>query len=120
MAAIANDGTVQYGSRTLQIPASTGDTFVADNIEISRPSKVIEQTDQLDEPSGQVIVDDFVTGTAQLQYIASTAPPQKGEEFTDTFDSDIGSETFIVQERTDTEDKGSEKKCNITFRKKYN
>lgn len=120
MAAVSNDGSVQYGSRTIQIPVTTGDTFVADNVEITRETKVIEQTDQLDEPSGQVLVASFVTGSAQLQMIASTAPPQLGEEFTDTFDSDVGSETFIVSSVGQPETKDGEKKVNIQFRKKYN
>src|SRR6056300_1323111 len=118
MAAVSNDGSVQYGSRTIQIPASTGDTFVADNVEVTRGTNVIEQTDQLGEPSGQVIVDAFVTGTAQIQMIASTDPPLLGEEFAETFVTSIGSETFIVSEVGQPETKDGEKKVNISFRKK--
>lgn len=120
MAVIANDGSVQYGSRTVQIPVTTGDTFVADNIEVTRATKIIEQTDEIDEPSGQVVVADFVTGNMTIQALASTAPPQLGETFSDTFDSDVGAETFYVTEVSQVEDKGSEKKYNVQFRKKYN
>jgi len=120
MAAVSNDGSVQYGSRTVQIPASTGDTFVADNIECNRPTNTIEQTDEIGEPSGQVLVAGFVTGSAQLQMIASTDAPVLGEEFAVTFDATIGSETFIVSSVSQPETKDGEKKCNIEFRKKIN
>lgn len=120
MAAVSNDGSVQYGSRTLQIPVTTGTTFVADSCEVNRPTNVIEQTDEIGEPSGQVIVDGFVTGSAQLQMQASVDAPVLGEEFAVTWDATIGSETFIVSSVSQPETKDGEKKCNIEFRKKYN
>lgn len=120
MAAVANDGSVQYGSRTVQIPSSTGDTFVFDNIEVNRPTNVIEQTDQLGEPSGQVLVDGFVTGSGTLQMIAGTDAPVLGEVFAVTFDTTIGSEDFYVSSVSQPETKDGEKKANIEFRKKYN
>lgn len=120
MAAVSNDGSVQYGSRVLTIPTSGGTAFVADNVELTRPTNIIEQTDQINEPSGQVVIAGFVTGSATVQMQASVDPPVLGEEFDAEFDATTGSETFIVTEVTQPETKGEEKKANISFRKKYN
>lgn len=120
MAVVINDGSVQYGSRVLTIPVTTGTAFVFDNVEIQRGTNVIEQTDELGEPSGQVLVDAFVTGSGVCQMQASTDAPILGEIFTETFDSTIGAESFYVSSVSTPETKDGEKKCNIEFRKKYN
>ncbi len=113
-----NDGTVQYGSRVLTI---NGVTYVADNITVNRPTKRIERTDQIGEPSGSVGVAGFVTGSCQLQIAtSSTAEPQGGYTFTVTLDATIGAETFYIESPGRTENKDAEKKINVTFVKKYN
>ena len=134
MAAFRNDGTVQYGSMVLSIGAvaagnpptlSGGVSFVADNIEISRPGKTIERTNELDEPSGQVSYAGFVTGSATLQYSASTIlPPNLGEGFTITvYDVDNNAtneaEFFYIDSVSQPFAKDGERKVNITFRKIY-
>lgn len=134
MAAFRNDSTVQYGSLALSIGAltagtpptiSSGVTFVADNIEISRPGKTIERTNELDEPSGQVSYAGFVTGSATLQYSASTIlPPNLGEGFTVTvYDVDNNAtneaEFFYIDSVSQPFAKDGERKVNITFRKIY-
>ena len=134
MAAFRNDGTVQYGSMVLSIGAvaagnpptlSGGVSFVADNIEISRPGKTIERTNELDEPSGQVSYAGFVTGSATLQYSASTIlPPNLGEGFTVTvYDVDNNAtneaEFFYIDSVSQPFAKDGERKVNITFRKIY-
>ena len=136
MAAFRNDSTVQYGSMVLSIgtlvagspPTITGGTtvsFVADNIEISRPGKTIERTNELDEPSGQVSYAGFVTGSATLQYSASTIlPPNLGEGFTITvYDVDNNAtneaEFFYIDSVSQPFAKDGERKVNITFRKIY-
>ncbi|PAW76820.1 MAG: hypothetical protein B9S32_13865 [Verrucomicrobia bacterium Tous-C9LFEB] len=116
MAAIKNDGSIPYGSKVLTIATVT---YVADSIKVSRPSKVIERTNEIDEPSGQVIIGGFVTGDATLQLAtAATAYPPLGSEFTITLDTVIGAETFIITERDDAVAKGDETKVPIKFRKK--
>jgi hypothetical protein len=120
MAAVANDGSVQYGSRVIKIPVTTGTDFVFDNCEVVRPTNVIEQTDENGEPSGQVIVDAFVTASGVCQMQASTDAPVLGEECSITWDATIGAETFIVTSVSQPESKDGEKKCNVEFRKKYN
>lgn len=134
MAAFRNDSTVQYGSLVLSIGAmaagsppviSGGISFVADNIEISRPGKTIERTNELDEPSGQVSYAGFVTGSATLQYSASTIlPPNLGEGFTVTvYDVDNNAaneaEYFYIDSVSQPFAKDGERKVSITFRKIY-
>lgn len=111
-----NDGTVRYGSRVETIGAAE---FVLDDISISRPSKTIERTNQIDEPSGQVSYPGFVTGSATAQFAdASSVPPALGAEFTDDFG--YGEETFYIDSVTTPETKDQESKINLTFRKRIN
>jgi hypothetical protein len=118
MSAAYNDGTIPYGSRVLTINTVT---YIANNIRISRPTKVIRRTNELDEPTGSVGIKDFVTGSAELQLAtSSTAEPPQGQTFAVTFDATIGSETFLIKDVDRPEEKGSDKKVNITFVKKYN
>jgi hypothetical protein len=118
MAATYNDGTVQYGSRSLTINAVA---YVADNITVNRPSKAVDRTNNLGEPTGSVGIADFVTGSCTLQLAAdATAEPTNGLTFATTFDSGIGSETFYLTSVSRAEVKDGEKKINVTFKKKYN
>lgn len=114
-----NDGTVQYGTRVLTINSVA---YVADNISLSRPTTIIERTDNIGEPSGSVGVNKFVTFTATLQIASgSTAEPQNGQTTSPiTFDTLIGAETFYVHSVNRAESKDAEKKFNATFIKKYN
>jgi hypothetical protein len=125
MSNFKNDGSVQYGSQVLVIGSAAGgvggSNYVADNIEISRPSKTIERTNHLDEPSGQVSYATFVTGSATVQLADDSAVvPKHGWEFTATFDSEFGAEVFYVDSISQPFSKDAETKVNITFRKKIN
>lgn len=132
MSAFRNDGTVQYGSMVLAIgtltagsPPTLGTTvnYVADNLEISRPGKTIERTNEIDEPSGQVSYLGFVTGSATVQLAtSSTLAPQFGRGFTlSVFDTDnsgaVDAEFFYIDSVSTPYEKGGERKVNITFRK---
>jgi len=134
MAAFRNDGTVQYGSLVLAIgvvtaanPPTIGTTvsYVADNVEISRPGKTIERTNELDEPSGQLSYAGFVTGSATIQLAtSSTLVPGLGRGFTLTvFDTDnsgaTDAEFFYIDSISTPYAKDGERKVNITFRKIY-
>lgn len=133
MSAFYNDGTVQYGSDVLAIgtitpgnPPTVGSTtnYVADNITINRPGKVIERTNEIDEPSGQVIYGGFVTGSATLQLATgSTLQPFHGKgfslnsKFDPDHDADSDAEVFVIDSVDLAKDKAAETKVNITFRK---
>ena len=134
MSASFNDGTVQYGSRVWVIKKNDGttarDTFVADNITVNRPTKLIKRTDQLGEPSGSVGVPDFVEGSATLQIASSsTLLTQAGDQIIcdgtvnaklDASTGGAGSETFFVHSVGEPFTKDGETKLNISFIKKYN
>lgn len=107
-----NDGSVYYGSVVLTINAVT---YVADDFEITYPTKIIERTNEFDEPEAQVAVPGFVTGSATLQLeTSSTAVPTVGQTFThnavDYFISEVGA----------PQSKADYCKVRISFRKKYN
>jgi hypothetical protein len=83
MSANFNDVGIPYGSQTLVLlattTATTGITYIADNIDFQNPSKEILRTNQLDEPSGSVDYDDFMRATATLQRgTTTTNAPTKG------------------------------------------
>lgn len=114
--ALINDGTVQYGSRVLTINSVT---YIAEQIEVRRPTIIIERRSELNAPNGQVQTDDFVTGTATLQLASgATIIPDNGDTFSTTFDA--SSETFFLSEVGQAESQGDAKKVSISFRKKYN
>ena len=136
MSAYRNDSTVQYGSLVLSIgtvaagnpPTLTGGvSYVADNITVNHPSKTIERTNEIDEPSGQVSYIGFVTGSATIQLATgSIAPPTLGKGFKLTVfdtnaDGDVTAteddEWFYIDSVDQPHDKAGEKKVNITFRK---
>lgn len=133
MAAVYNDGTVQYGSRSWVIHASLGPpvergTYVCDNITINRPTKAVDRTNQLGEPSGSVGIADFVTGSATVQLVDSNAKePQCGDRiicdgeigYNVNLDATIGDESFFITSANRVEVKDAEIKINITFKKKY-
>jgi hypothetical protein len=113
-----NDGAIPYGSRVVTISTVT---YVANNIRVRRPTKQIKRTNELDEPSGSVGVEDFVEGSAELQLAtSSTAEPQNGMTFDLTLDATIGEETFILSEVERPEEKSADKKLNVNFIKQYN
>lgn len=113
-----NDGSIQYGSDVLVL---NGINYIADDIQVQRPSKEINSTNQIDEPRGSVNYEDFHRGTATLQLAdASTAPPAKGTEFTVTWDANYGSETFFIYDYGQPMTKDGERKIPVTFKKKYN
>lgn len=116
--ALINDGTVQYGSRVLTINSVS---YIAEQIEVRRPTVIIERRSELNAPNGQVQTDDFVTGTATLQLASgSIVIPENGLTFSTTFVTAIGAETFFLSEIGQPESQGDAKKVTISFRKKYN
>lgn len=123
MAAFINDGAIPYGSQVLTAlattTATTGTTYIADNIEFQNPSKEINRTDQLDEPSGSVNYDDFQRGTATLQLATTgTAAPAKGAIISPVF-AGVTVTCFIFDVSTPQSKDGAHT-CNITFKKLEN
>lgn len=107
------DGTVAYGSR--QVTFSTAGAMVADSIELTRPTNVLERTNELGAPSGFVVVPGFVTGTATVQLPTGGTVPTLSETFTVNFGG--GNELFVVTEVGQPESKDALKVVNVSFRK---
>lgn len=74
-----NDGSLPYGSQVWNI---NGTSFVAENITWNSPSTTVEQFDEDGEPSKQVSIDDFESGTASLQVPTAGSYPAKYATFT--------------------------------------
>jgi hypothetical protein len=108
------DSNVVCRSQVLNINSVN---YVADQISISYPSKVIERTDENDAPSGQVIYSGFPTGSATLQYAAAnTVHPPIGGAF-NIVEQNVNIQCF-VSETGSTISKDAETKCPISFRVK--
>ena len=115
-----NDGSLPFGSRTLQIPASTGDTFVAERFDVTVPGNFQGQYDENGAPSGGVDTEEFEEGSATLQIpTGSPTLPVRGNEFA-TPDAAGSSTTYYVTSVGIPEENQGIKKCEISFRKKYN
>lgn len=119
MAAIHNDGSVPYGSVELTIPTA-GTAYVARNVTVTRPTKKLEQNNHLGEPKGFVLVAGFVTASANIQLDNGDTIPALGDTFTHTFDSEIGSETFVISSVGTPLDAEGLKFVDISFDKAYN
>ncbi len=116
MAAAYNDGSLPYGAQTLNINSVV---YIAEATDFSRPTKKIKRYNQIGEPSGQVFVSDFDSGSATLQLHNSTVQtPSRGQTFnivhqgqnTNCVLSDVGS----PQSQDDT------MKVRISFDRVYN
>lgn len=128
MAAFKNDGSVKYGSEILSIGTlvpgvtpsiSGGVAYVADTISFSTPGKVVEQTNELGEPSGWVGITGFITGSATIQYATtSTATPTQGQHFISSARGTA--EVFCLTDVDQPLVSDAESKVNISFRKCYN
>ncbi len=126
------DGLHNFGSVELTIglfsnSAITGGVaYIADDFTINRPSKVVEQTQQLDRPNGQRLYATFVTGSATLQLAAAaTLTPVLFKAFSVTvYDTDEGGakdvEWFVISEVGQPFQKDQETKVPISFRKILN
>lgn len=63
------DNGVPFGSQAITIGNLS---IVAESINLSAPSTIIERSNQVGDPSGQVIIEGFGSGSAVLQ-LATTA-----------------------------------------------
>lgn len=114
-----NDGTVPFGSRVLTINSVT---YVAENFEVKEPTFNVERRNEINQPNGQYIDADFITGSATLQLAtSSTAIPANGDTFaTKPRAADVSTTTFVLTEIGIPEEQGGIKKVPVQFRKKYN
>lgn len=112
MSTVYQDGTHKYGSVVLTINSVA---YVGENFSTNAPSSVVEVTDEMGLPSGQVIVPGFGDGSATLQLAtASTALPERGDTFKES------TVDYIVSEVGEARTQNEISKVNISFRKQIN
>jgi len=109
-----NDGNVPYGSYIVTVGSTS---FVAENLNPSSSTTIIERRNSLSEPSGQVIIPDFESATMTLQRPATaTALPARGA--TALFPAGAGlAGTWYVSEVGASYEQGSDQKFSVTVRK---
>ena len=112
---VYNDGTIPFGSQTLNINAIV---YVAESFEVNEPSATIERMDETGDPSGWVAVPGFVTGTALIQLDNAEVAPLIGDTFVGVVRG--ANSNFAVTEVGIPESQGEAKKVNISFRLRYN
>lgn len=118
MAALINDGSLPYASKSLSINSVA---YIAETIKLDNPSKVIERRNELGEPSGQVLVQDFSTGSATLQLAtAATVLPPLGATFTKDLTVAGSNQTYIVARVSPAYAQEDATKVDIEFRLKIN
>lgn len=113
-AAVFNDGNLPYGSRIIQLTGSGNGTYVAENIEITRPTTQLPRSNELGNPNGAVYIRTWNTGTATLQ-LATTASvvPAVGNTFATTWSG--SAERFVITQVGQPESSTTDKKVNISF-----
>lgn len=111
MADRINDGSVQFGSRSLTI---NGTDYATDDFSFETTSSEIVRTNEFEVPSGRVTFKGTTSGSATLQLAsASTVIPSFGDQFTE----DVGLATSIwtITNVGRTESKGGETKVPVSF-----
>lgn len=99
--------------------ASLG-TYLLETDTPTRPSTITERRGTKNEATGWAASADFdtLTGTAQLA-TSTTKPLQRFDWFVDTFDSEIGTERWVITEVGQPEAQGDTRKQTFTARKDY-
>lgn len=90
-----NDNNVPYGSQVCTVGV-TG--YVAETIAFEAPSQIVERRDEVGNPSGQVIIPQFETGTAVFQLATTvTVVPTIGATFTATKNNGVTTGLVVAQ-----------------------
>lgn len=109
-----NDGNVPYGSFNITIGS---DAYVAETISTDQGSTIIERKNAIGEPTGQVIIPEFETGSFTVQRPAtSTALPAIGTVCLFPTDADV-SGTYYINQRGRSYSQGDVQKFSISVRK---
>lgn len=111
-----SDANVPFGSQVVTIGASG---YVAEGFSFNYPSAVAERFTEAGQPSGQVVVDSFATGSGTLQLATTiSAVPTVGATFTLTIQgATVG---VVISEIGYVEANRDIKKVSINIRKRYN
>ncbi len=118
-----NDVNIPFGAQVIAMGAPPVN-YVAEKITYTEPSTIVERRDEDGDPSGQVFVNGFGSGSAELQFATtSTAIPTVGMTFTLTRQ---GATTGVaptigcaVSEVGEAYGQLDIKKASINFRRRY-
>lgn len=110
------DNNVPFGSQVVTIGATA---YVAESISFEAPSQIIERRDELGNPSGQVIIPQFETGTAVLQLATTvTAVPTIGATFTASKNDGVN-QLLVVSQVGEPFAQFDARKINVGLRRRY-
>jgi hypothetical protein len=126
-----NDGALKWGSRKVKFysPSSTDASgtiwgtlkgiYILETNGINRPQMVVRQYDEVRTPNGAIGLDDFVEGTATVQFGPSQTFIATGDAFTTVLDNSPGAtaEGFVVTGTDEPEAQGDIRKQNIRIQK---
>src|SRR3954469_19128595 len=108
------DGTHAFGIPDSPVTINSV-TYIAEDINITSPTTVVEIKDPNGIPTGKVIIPETINGTAKLQLAtAATVMPPLGQTFT------IQGATMYVTEVGAAYTQGQYVYANITFMRKIN
>lgn len=111
------DGSPGFGTDSVTINSVT---YVAEQITVNRPVAEAEDFTALGYPQRKRVTALRANGTMTLQIgSGASGRPQMGQTFTETFDSNFGTETFVVKEVgvEQSNDAGTLRKIPVTFDK---
>ena len=111
---IVLDGSMPYGSRILTINAVT---YKVNSLTIPRATATAEDNDEAGNPNRKRWTATRHVLTAELQLATgSTVYPQFGNTFSGTFDSNYGSENYVIvaADYEETNDPGAIRTVSIT------
>jgi hypothetical protein len=111
-----NDGGVVFGS---QIVTIDGVTYIAEDIDVKFPSKIIERTNEVGVDNGDVTIEKAFTGTMTLQLAAAATPiPPIGKAVTIVSLNAVSLSAKIIDTGVKFVADG-ETKVSVSFKKKF-
>lgn len=111
------DNNVPWGAQAITIGA---DGFVAESVNVTEPSTVIERRNAVGDPSGQVIIGGFVNGSMVLQLAtSSTSIPAVGATATIARNGTNVTAGIVISEVGEVQAQLEARKVNVNFRRRY-
>jgi hypothetical protein len=111
------DNNVPWGAQVITIGAQA---FVAESVNVTEPATVIEQRNQVGDPSGQVIIGGFVNGSMVLQLATSVVSiPAVGATSTIQRNGSAVTIGIVISEVGEVQAQLEARKVNVNFRRRY-
>lgn len=112
-----NDGTIPHGARVITINSVA---YAAEDFSINLPMSEIQRRNVVTgAPSGFVLIDDFVDGSATLQLDNGEVAPTRGQNFVTAGPAGTNINCVVSQVGI-PEAVGTDKKVTINWKQTYN